>query len=181
MRAPLAVIACFAIGCAGRSSNAPASEFRASDAAFFDDAVDLVESPVIVDDAEGAFEHRVGRADLIAVIRVESLSSDLVRRRSAYRLAVRIEERLKGGHTGDLILRVEDQQPGYRTVQVNEDRLLRDPFIAFVKWEPRTGSSEAPVSHWHLSPASQAAREQVKRLLREPTRNDRTGTPTGDR
>lgn len=178
---PLAIIACLAIGCAGRQPNAPPSEFKASDAALFDDAVDLVESPAVVDDAWATFARRVERADLIAVIRVESLSSDLVRRRSAYRLAVRIEERLKGGHVGDLILRVEDQQPGYRTVQANEERLLRDPFIAFVKWETDTGSSEAPIGHWHLSPASQEARQQVERLLREPVRNGPSQGSTGER
>ena len=177
----LAVIAGFAIGCASRSSNAPPSEFTASDAALFDDAVDLAESPVIADDVWGPFAHRVGRADLIAVIRVESLSSDLVRRRSAYRIAVRIEERLKGDHATDLILRVEDQQPGYRTVQANEERLLRDPFIAFIKWETETGSSEAPVSRWHLSPASEEARQQVERLLREPVRNGSSEGSTGGR
>jgi hypothetical protein len=57
----------------------------------FDNAVDLVEAPVIVEgEWSGAFERRVGRADLIAVVRVESLSSDLVKRRSAYRLTVTV-------------------------------------------------------------------------------------------
>ncbi|MFZ1864310.1 MAG: hypothetical protein WAU39_08825 [Polyangiales bacterium] len=167
MRVLIVFIACCTIQCAGTASNSPGSEFRASDAALFDDAVDLVDAPLMIEGTRGTFERRVARADLIAVVRVESLSSDLVRRRSAYRLAVRIEDRLKGGSARELVLRVEDDEPGYHTVQVNEDRLLRDSFIAFVKWETDAGSSE-PVSHWHLSPASDAARDQVQIFLRKP-------------
>jgi hypothetical protein len=169
MRMVVLVIALCAVQCGGASSNAPQTGFRASDAALFDEAVDLIEAPLVIEGAKGAFERRVARADLIAVIRLESLSSDLIRRRSAYRLAVRVEERLKGSSARELVLRVEDDKPGYRTVRANEDRLLRDPFIAFVKWERDSGSSE-PVSHWHLSPASAATREQVRLVLRKPAR-----------
>lgn len=153
--------------CASTSSNAPKSEFQESDLELFDDAVDLVANPLIIEGTRGRFERRVARADVIAIVRVESLSSDLVSRRSAYRLALRVEERLKGKSSSELVLRVADREPGYQTVQANEDRLLRDTFIAFVKWEPDSGDGE-PVSHWHLSPASDAAREQVRIALQKP-------------
>jgi hypothetical protein len=169
VRVLVVLIALCAVRCAGASSNAPQTEFRTSDAALFDGAVDLIENPLAVEGTRGTFERRVARADLIAVIRLESLSSDLIRRRSAYRLAVRIERRLKGSSARELVLRVEEDQAGYRTVQANEDSLLRDPFIAFVKWERDAESSE-PVSHWHLSPASDATLEQVQLVLRKPAR-----------
>lgn len=171
VRTMIASIVCLAIGCAGASSKATATEFRASDAELFDDNVDWVESPLAVESARRTFERRVGRADLIAIVRVESLSSDLVRRRSAYRLATRIEDRLKGSFGGELILRVEDDEAGYHTVQSNEDRLLRDPFIAFVKWEDEAESAE-PVARWHLSPASDAARQQVQLVLSGSVQRD---------
>jgi hypothetical protein len=164
VRLLVALLACCAIQCASTSSNAPKTEFRESDFEIFDDAVDLVENPLIIEGTRGTFERRIARADLIAIVRVESLSSDLVSRRSAYRLAVRIEQRLKGKSPSELVLRVEDREPGYETVRANEDRLLRDTFIAFVKWEPDSGDAE-PLSHWHLSPASDAAREQVQIAL----------------
>lgn len=168
MRVLIAAIACLGIGCAGASSNMPAPDFRPSDAPLFDDSVDLVEAPVIVEgDWTGAFERRVGRADLIAVVRVDSLSSDFVSRRSAYRLTVKVKNRLKGSSSRELVLRVRDDEPGYETVRVNEDRLLHEPFIAFIKWavDPE---SDKPIPRWHLSPDSDAVREKVDFFLRHP-------------
>lgn len=174
MRVLIAAVACWGFGCAGASSNAPASDFRRSDVALFDNAVDLVEAPVIVEgEWSGAFERRVGRADLIAVVRVDSLSSDLVKRRSAYRLTVRVRDRLKGSSGKELVLRVQDDEPGYHTVRVNEDRLLHEPFVAFIKWEADSESSEL-IAHWHLSPDSEAVRDKVDFFLRQPVRDTHT-------
>ncbi len=169
-----AAIACFGIGCAGASSNAPRTDFRPSDVALFDNAVDLVEAPVIVEgEWSGAFERRVGRADLIAVVRVDSLSSDLVKRRSTYRISVRVEERLKGSSASEIALRVRDDEPGYPSVRVNEDRLLHNPLVAFVKWEDGPESSER-IAHWHLSPDSDAVRDKIAFFLRQPARDTHT-------
>ncbi|MGD8316128.1 MAG: hypothetical protein PVH21_09820 [Myxococcales bacterium] len=173
MRLLVALLSCCAIQCAGASSNAPETEFRESDLDLFDDAVDLVENPLVIESMQGAFERRVARADLIAIVRVESLSSDFIRRRSAYRLAVRIEQRLKGSAPAEMVLRVEADQPGYRTVQKHEDLLLRNAFIAFVKWEPHSADAE-PVNHWHLSPASNVALDQVQLVLSKPAADGQT-------
>jgi len=174
VRVLITAIACWGLGCAGASSNAPAVEFLPSDVALFDNAVDLVEAPVIVEgEWSGAFEQRVGRADLIAVARVDSLSSDLVKRRSAYRLTVRVKDRLKGSSPRDIVLRVRDDEPGYQTVRVNEDWLLHNPVIAFVKWETDPESTE-PIAHWHLSPDSDAVRDKIDFFLRQPARDSHT-------
>ncbi len=146
----------------------PASEFRPSDAALFDRAIDRLAAPVIIDgERSGAFDRRVVRADLIAVVRVASLSSDWVKRRSAYRLTVKIKERLKGSSAKELVLIVHDDEAGYESVKSNEDRLLRDSFVAFLKWETQAEASE-PIAHWHLSPDSDAVRERIDDLLRQP-------------
>jgi hypothetical protein len=130
--------------------------------------------PVIVEgEWSGAFEQRVGRADLIAVVRVDSLSSDLVKRRSSYRLTVRVKNRLKGSSSKEIVLRVRDDEAGYETVRVNEDRLLHDPFVAFVKWEADPESPEL-IAHWHLSPDSEAVREKIDFFLRHPARDAHT-------
>ena len=174
MRALIVAIACWGVGCAGTSSNISTTDFQTSDDSLFDNAVDLVEAPVIVEgEWSGAFERRVGRADLIAVTHVESLSSDLVKRRSAYRLTVRVRDRLKGSAAKELVLRVQDDEPGYHTVRVNEDRLLHDPFVAFIKWEADPESSEL-IAHWHLSPDSDAVRDKVDFFLRQPVRDPHT-------
>jgi hypothetical protein len=151
----------------------PVTEFRATDVALFDNSVDLVAAPVIVEGESGAFERRVGRADLIASIRVQTLRSELIKHRSSYRLTVRVKDRLKGESARDLELRVTDDEPGYRSVELNEDRLLRDSFIAFVKWETAPKSPEL-VAHWHLSPDSAAVRDKIDYVLRRPAPDPHT-------
>jgi hypothetical protein len=150
------------------ASNVATSDFRGSDVALFDNAVDLVEAPVIVEgEYSGAFERRVGRSDLIAIVRVASLSSDLVKRRSGYRLTVRVKDRLKGVSSKEIVLGVRDDEPGYESVRVNEDRLLHEPFVAFIKWESDPELPEL-VPHWHLSPDSDAVRDKIDYFLRQP-------------
>jgi hypothetical protein len=152
----------------------PTTDFQSSDVSLFDNAVDLVEAPVIVEgEWSGAFERRVGRADLIAVVQVDSLSSDLVKRRSAYRITVRVSDRLKGSSSKEIVLRVRDDEPGYKSVRVNEDRLLHNPFVAFVKWEADSASPEL-IAHWHLSPDSDAVRDKIEFFLRQPVRDSHT-------
>jgi len=168
MRALIAAIACWGIGCAGAASNVPTSEFRASDVSLFDQTVDRVAAPITVDgELSAVFERRVDRSDFIAIVRVASLSSDWVKRRSAYRLAIKIKETLKGSPPKDLVLIVHDDEPGYASVKANEDRLLRNSFLAFLKWENRPQRSES-IPRWHLSPDSDAAREKVDYLLGRP-------------
>ena len=167
VRVLIAAIACWGIGCAGAASTVPVTDFRASDVSLFDNSVDLVASPVIVEGASGAFERRVARADLVGSIRLLSLQAELIKRRSAYRLTAKVKDPLKGASTRELELRVTDDEPGYRSVEVNEDRLLHDSFIAFVKWEADPASSE-PIAHWHLSPDSEAVRRKIDYVLRRP-------------
>ena len=173
MRLLAAVIACWGIGCAGAASNLPPNDFRESDVSLFDNSVDLVASPVVVEGEYGAFERRVGRADVIASIRVLSLHSELIKRRSAYRLRVQVTDRLKGTSSSELELRVADEEPGYRGVEANEDRLLHDAFIVFVKWEVSRASS-APIAHWHLSPDSEAVRDKIDHVLHHPAPDPHT-------
>ncbi|MBW2402442.1 MAG: hypothetical protein JRF42_01215 [Deltaproteobacteria bacterium] len=115
----------------------------------------------------------MARADLIAVVAVDSLSSDLVKRRSAYRLTVRIRDRLKGTSSTELVLRVRDDEAGYQSVRANEDRLLHNSFVAFIKWEAVAGSPDL-IAHWHLSPDSGAVRDKVEFFLRQPVRDSHT-------
>lgn len=145
----------------------PITEYRASDAALFDNSVDLVAEPVIVEGEYGAFERRVARADLVASIRVQSLHSEFVKRRAAYRLTVKVKDRLKGSSTKEIELRVTDDEPGHRSVELNEDRLLHDSFVAFIKWEAQPGVLD-PLAHWHLSPDTPAVRDKIDYVLRRP-------------
>jgi len=136
--------------------------------------VDLVEAPVIVEgEWGGAFERRVERADLIAVVHVDSLSSDFVKRRSAYRITIRVKGRLKGSSSKEIVVRVRDDEPGYESVRANEDWLLHNSSVAFIKWETDPGSPEL-TAHWHISPDSDAVRDKIEFLLRQPAKDPHT-------
>ena len=104
---------------------------------------------------------------------IASLSSDLVKRRSAYRLTARVEERLKGSAPKEIVLRVRDDETGYDSVRVNEDTLLHEPFVAFIKWEADPESPE-PIAHWHLSPDSVTVRDKIDFFLRNPVKDTTT-------
>lgn len=161
-------VVCALLGCARGSSSIPTVEFAAEDEFLFDNSVDFVDKPAIVESEwRGEFERRVTRADIIAGVKIESLSSDEDRRGATYRLTARVADRLKGRSVRELVLRVHDDEPGFQRVRVNEDRLLRDPFIAFIKWE-NDPESDQPVPRWHLSPDSPAVRDKVAFFLESP-------------
>lgn len=168
MRGSITALALWVMGCAGASSNVTATELLASDELLFDHAVDFVEDPVVIrDEWGGTFERRVARSDLIAVVRISSLSADTLPRRAAYRLTAKVKSTLKGSAPREVVLRVDDDQAGYQSVRVHEDRLLQDSFVAFVKWGSGP-ESEGPIAHWHLSPDSETVRENVDFFLRQP-------------
>ncbi|MDH3625225.1 MAG: hypothetical protein OES69_05305 [Myxococcales bacterium] len=167
-------VVCALLGCARGSSTVPTVEFAAEDEFLFDNSVDLVDKPAIVESEwRGKFERRVTRADVIAVIKIESLSSDEDRRGSSYRLTARVIDGLKGRSNRELILRAHDDEPGFQSVRVNEDRLLRDPFVAFVKWK-NDAEADQPLPRWHLSPDSPEVRDKVVFFLSPPSGDDRT-------
>lgn len=170
----MVAIACWGIGCSATSVSAPATQYTASDAVLFDKSVDLVWDPIIVEgEWGGAFERRIARADLIAAVRAESIVTEVVKRRAAYRITVRVGQRLKGDSPDELVLRVRDDEPGHPTVEDSEDQILHEGFIAFVKWEDREGANER-IPHWHLSPDSPAVRAKIEHGLRRPDSDPNT-------
>lgn len=174
MRILVTGVVCALLGCAKGSSAVPTVEFAAEDELLFDNSIDLVDKPAIVESEwRGGFERRVTRADIIAGVKIESLSSDEDRRGSSYRLTAKVIDRLKGRSSRELVLRVQDDEPGFQSVRINEDRLLRDPFVAFIKWQSHP-ESDQPVARWHLSPDSPEVRDKVVFFLNPPSRENQT-------
>lgn len=145
----------------------PRTAFLPSDALLFDHSVDFVENPVIVEGWRGEFARRVDRADLVAAVRVMSSVAEVVKRSSALRITVRVDERFKGDSGRDIELRVGDDQPSYSTVEDSERRILRDPWVVFIKWETVDGLPN-PVPRWHLSPDTPEVRAKINYLLSAP-------------
>lgn len=160
-RASIAVSACMLFACAEpeKLNAATLPTFGETDAAFFDDGVDLVRDPQGVgglwqQDWERELGERVTRGDLVAVGLVHTLRTDLdLDRRTSYRLVMRVERTLKGETPrGDLTLVSREGARGYASVHGNHERVLQQRFVVFAKrYRDAVGGI---VTHWHLSPAS---------------------------
>lgn len=160
-RASIAVWACVLLACAEpeKLNAATLPTFGETDAAFFDDGVDLVRDPQGVgglwqQDWERELGERVTRGDLVAVGLVHTLRTDLdLDRRTSYRLVMSVERTLKGeAPSGDLTLVSREGARGYASVHGNHEGVLQQRFVVFAKrYRDAVGGI---VTHWHLSPAS---------------------------
>ncbi|MEM9731195.1 MAG: hypothetical protein AAF997_21655 [Myxococcota bacterium] len=163
-----------AAACGGGSASTHGVEFTPADVVTFDNAVDMIDKPVIVESEwQGQFEKRVARADFIGRVRVDAITLDEDLRGSGYRLNVKVTETMQGRAPRELVLRVNDQEPGFQSVAIHEDRLLGGSFVAFVKWQ-KDPSSKEEVPRWHLSPNTPAVQDKVRFFLNPPPSDGRT-------
>jgi hypothetical protein len=166
----VALAAALSVGCGGAAPKPrPVTEFTERDGRLFEDGVDFVGDPEALggrwrDEWSEHLDHRVRRADAVAIVMVRTVRTDIdLDRRSTYRLLADVEEELLGALPEELSLTVNEQQQGFTTVQGNEERILNQPFVAFVKWyRTRSGQVEA---HWHLAPASEPVLDRTAWLL----------------
>lgn len=152
------------------------SPFTEAHAALFDDGMDLVRDPRMLDGHyletwEDELDQRVGEADLVAVVTIRTLRTDVdLDRRQTYRLIGHVDRAWLGEVGEELMLAVREGQRGFALVRTNERRLLDEQYIAFVKWaEEEDGSVRA---RWHLSPATEQVALRVRARL-EHRRNVR--------
>lgn len=161
----------FACGCGGGSGQIKtSSDFTVEHAEFFEDGVDYVANPDVLegrwrDDWQRELEKRLEYADFIGVVTVTTLRTDIdPGRRTSYRLMTKVDKRLFGeAPKAGLTLLVRDGQPGYETVDGNQRRILDERFVVFVKWYEN--DNELISAHWHLSPASDVIVDRVRELL----------------
>ncbi|MEM7434689.1 MAG: hypothetical protein AAF436_06015 [Myxococcota bacterium] len=162
------------VACASSTANQVGVEFTPKDQLAFDDAVDVIDRPVIVESEwQGQFERRVTHADFIGSVRVESISVDQDRRGTGYRLVAHVVETLHRRAPRDLALEVHDDQAGFESVRMYEDDLLGGRFIVFVKWHAEPDSRDV-VPRWHLSPDSPGVRDKVRFFLNPGASDGRT-------
>lgn len=145
-----------------------------ADTVTFDDSVDMIDKPVVVESEwQGEFEKRVTRADFLGTVRVDGISRDEDRQGSGYRLKVKVTDTLRGRAPREMVLRVNDSQPGFRRVALYEDRLLGGSFVAFIKWQ-EDAESRRSIPRWHLSPDSPAVHDKVRFFSDPPPSDGRT-------
>lgn len=145
------------------------SPFTAEHAAVFDDGLDLVGDPRMLEGAwietwERDLDLRVSAADVVALVTVRALRTDIdLEQRQTYRLVTHVDRTFLGQVSEDLTLSVVEGQGGFGFIRSNERRLLDEQYIAFVKWFDDAGTVRA---RWHLAPATEPVALRVRDLLR---------------
>lgn len=148
---------------------APSSAFTAQDATVFDDAVDLLSDPQGLDGAWGDswrrdLEVRAKRADVVAIVTIETVVSDVdLQRRRGVRLNPVVVRTMRGRLPADLGLRVSQGQPGYASIDVNRRQLLAGEYLLFIKWA--LDEQGVVGARWHIAPASESLLASVEEAL----------------
>lgn len=145
------------------------SAFTDEDAKLFDDGIDFVADPgglegSWLEDWQKDLERRVGSADVVATVTVSTIRTDVdPSQRQTIHLVADVDKNIVGKAPGsELELTVEEGQPGFATVQGNDQRILNQPFVAYVKWYRTQDGDVKP--HWHLAPATPTVVEQTQSL-----------------
>lgn len=171
LRHPSLLLLALAACATGSTGAAPRTgvPFSAEDRVLFDDGVDFVGDPSVLEgrwreDWSNELDARVTDADIISYVRVRALRTDVdLERRMTYRLLVDEEKAIVGELPEDLALASLEGDGGFATIDGNESRILDQQLVLFLKWEQ--ASPEAPVrARWHLAPFTEEVTARVEYL-----------------
>lgn len=173
------------VGCATTSAThhppVPSSPFTQADDALFEDGVDMVGYPAGLggrwaDEWARELQDRVRRSDLVALLTVDTLRTDVSpENRSTQWLVADVGELLKGDYSGELGLASAEGDRGYASVERERAGLLHKRLIVFAKWVNDEAGAVRP--RWHLARASDDIIEGVRAQLardREPPKSVKT-------
>lgn len=175
----LGILVAFALGgCgAGVSAGQEGTIFDETLDDLFDNGVDLIDRPELLDGAwsenwSATLKGRSLEADFIALVRVETLRSDVnLDQRTTYRFVVVDEGRLDGAMPKEPNLVTTPNDRGYGLVQSAAQSVLGGKFILFGKYEKASSEgagaavSAIPRLRFHLSPASIPVMDRVQWLV----------------
>ena len=169
----------FFAGCGGGIQSVRVSgEFTAEHAELFEDGFDFVKAPASLEGKwlqgwKEEIEKRVAYSDLVAVVTVNTLRTDVnPERQISYRVVAEIERRIYGDFPyAEIELTVDENAVGYASVNENQELYLNRAFVAYIRWYEKEDGEIA--AHWHLSPASDGVVGATESLIAERTENKR--------
>ncbi|MDQ3036866.1 MAG: hypothetical protein M3Y87_31020 [Myxococcota bacterium] len=167
-------------GCGGDA--APAVQvtgpFTDEHAVAFENGLDLIENPTSLEGAwlrdwEEDIDRRVSLADAIALVEISTVRTDVdLDRRETFRLVARVRRERHGELPDEVTLVTRPTDPGYASIRSNQQRVLNQQFVLFLKWAEEDGQV---VARWHLSPAADRVVRRVNSLA------ERRHTPVEER
>ncbi|MBO6939568.1 MAG: hypothetical protein JJ863_31645 [Deltaproteobacteria bacterium] len=171
-RTPRVLFLALVAACATTSTNATpttGTPLTAEDRVLFDDGVDFVGDPSVLegrwrDDWSRELDERVTNADIVSYIRVHALRTDMdLERRTTYRLLIDEVDGIVGDLPDDLALASLEGDGGFSTIDGNENRILDQELVLFLKWEQSEPGAEVR-ARWHLSPHTEDVTSRVEYL-----------------
>lgn len=166
----LVLLAAHLLGCAGshtaQSTLRPSSPFLETDEPLFEDGVDLIGDPEGLsgrwaEDWGRELHERVQRSDLIALLIVNTLTSDVSpEQRRTHRLVADVGDTLKGKYEGELALASSEDSIGFDSVDRERGNILKRTLIVFVKWVRDSAGVVRP--RWHLAAGSKSIINAVR-------------------
>ena len=147
----------------------PSSPFMEADKLLFEDGVDMIGEPDGLsgrwaEDWSTELRDRVNRSDLIAVLTVNTLRTEVSPdQRTTHWLVAEVGDVLKGQYEGELGLAASEDAIGFDTVERERTNILHKPMVVFAKWvADDVGVVRA---HWHLAPATKNITSAVRMSL----------------
>jgi hypothetical protein len=166
----VAGLSLFASGCGASAPEVVITPMTPDDEIAFDNGIDFIDDPTLLegswlDSWQQDIERRVQLADAISLIQVHTLRTDTdLEHRDTYRLLSAVQQTRLGEHVPDEItLIAREGDPGYATIHGNEERVLNQRFIAYVRWT--RSDAGTLVARWHLSPAGERVIARINTLV----------------
>lgn len=147
----------------------PSSPFLEADKLYFDDGVDLIGEPEGLsgrwaDDWNTEMRERVRRSDMIALLTVNTLRTDVSpEQRYTHWLVADVGDVLKGQYDGELGLASSEDSVGFASVERERDAILHKPMVVFAKWV--VDDMGVVRARWHLAPATKSIVSAVRLAL----------------
>lgn len=167
-------------GCGASAATIVVTPMTADDEIAFENGLDFIDDPTLLegswlDSWQQDIERRVQLSDAIALIRVATVRTDTdLEHRDTYRLLATVEQvRIGTGVPDEITLVAREGDPGFGTIQENDERVLNQRFIVYLRWTRNEAGTLIP--RWHLSPAGERVIARVNTLveLRRTAPDDR--------
>jgi hypothetical protein len=172
-------------GCGGAAKKTPITPTTPEQLRVFEHGVDFVAALEGIegrwrDDWDRELQERVGAADFIGTVHVETLLTETDPEQVVtHRLVGRVTRSILGDAGKTVELRVREGQVGFPTIHDNVARIQARDFLAYVKWF--TDDEGERAAHFHLSPASEpviAETERVVSMRKEGSSQEADGSRT---